>query len=423
MAVQSDPVRLLPFPPSGVPTGVPPATSPSSVLGPATPTSLGSAPLGLGLSSPPTSVSTTSVVPSTIAALPPLLNPSLQPVATPAMVPLYPPKAVSMSSNPYTPAVAPYPITIKPPPSPPQNTANPGQPASRTWGRKWYLSPADLHSRLLVTFPPCPPTLKVLRPIGQGHYATVFEAMDEFPTPAGQRERRVCAVKRIQVTENWTVFEALRLQEAQHLPNVIECPACYYESQRREIWIVMERMDGSVLDILQSGYPITEAMIADIARQTLRALRGLHDMNLVHMDVKPANILYRRLSGQRMEYKLSDFGCVQDQRHKETDELGEFTYMSPEVMLHKVRTTRTDIWNLGISLLHLADREPPLNGWDEADLRRVSRTTLCPQLREPQRWSPELADFISKCLVKDFRFRPDAATLLRHPLFLCHRVK
>lgn len=40
------------------------------------------------------------------------------------------------------------------------------------------------------------------------------------------------------------------------------------------------------------------------------------------------------LQGQRIEYKLSDFGCVQDQRHKETDELGEFTYMSPEVCVH-----------------------------------------------------------------------------------------
>jgi len=289
--------------------------------------------------------------------------------------------------------------------------------SNRTFiSRQRPTTPSDLHRRLLVTFPPRPTALVIRRPVGQGHYAKVFEALEDSGPGA---ERRVCAVKQIPATHEWTALEALRLQQAQAVPNVVECRACYYDAPRRSIWVVMERMEGSLLDILQAGQPFPEAMIADVARQTLRALRGLHTLHYAHLDVKPGNILYRRLQGEGMEYKLSDFGCMQDERDQETDELGEYTYMAPEVALRKARTTRTDIWNLGITLLHLADREPPLNGWDDKlRVELIARTTLCPQLREPERWSPELADFIAKCLVKNHRLRPDAATLLRHPLFL-----
>eukprot|EP00668_Euglena_longa_P006220 GGOE01007377.1.p1 GENE.GGOE01007377.1~~GGOE01007377.1.p1 ORF type:complete len:649 (-),score=149.72 GGOE01007377.1:730-2625(-) len=382
------------------------------------------------LLSPPPSVCSTSVLPPPVVLLPPHSPRAIQPApfrGAPATVPPYTPKMMSTSSN-----LASAPAPHVPRPFAARPSFHPAAPmpadqfGARHWGPKRFMCPADFHRRLLATFPPCPPTLKVLRPIGQGNYARVFEATDEFATENGLRERRVCTVKQIPTTNDWTIFEPLRLQESQHIPNVIQCLGCYYEPQRREIWIATERMDGTVLDVLLSSFPLPEVMITDIAHQTLQALHGLHKLNLVHMDVKPANILYRRLTGQRtgMEFKLADFGCVQDQRNGEVDELGEFTYMSPEVILHQPRTTSTDIWNLGVTLLHLADGEPPLNGWDDnLRVQLIAQTTLCPQLREPQRWSPDLADFISKCLVKDFRFRPDAATLLQHPLFLHHPVK
>eukprot|EP00667_Euglena_gracilis_P002748 EG_transcript_2753 len=375
-----------------------------------------------------TSVSGTSVLPAPVAMVP-THSPRAVPAPWRAPVPPYTSKAVGPPFNPAPAPSGPRPFTTHPyrPGGPPPGQFRPQQWAGppQRFMTPAPAAPADFHRRLVDTFPPCPPTLRVLRPIGQGNYARVFEATGEFPAENGTPERRTCTVKQIPATHDWTMCEALRLKEAQGVPHVLRCFGCYYELQRREIWIATERMDGSVLDILLSSFPLPEAMIADIAYQTLQALRGLHKLQLVHMDVKPANILCRRLPGQRtMEFKLGDFGCVQDQRNGEVDELGEFTYMSPEVILHRPRTTSSDLWNLGVTCLHLADGEPPLNGWDDhLRTQLIAHTTLCPQLREPQRWSPDLGDFIAKCLIKDCHFRPDAAALLDHPLFQRHGLK
>ncbi|KFO18932.1 Myosin-IIIa [Fukomys damarensis] len=85
-----------------------------------------------------------------------------------------------------------------------------------------------------------------------------------------------------------------------------------------------------------------------------------------------------------------------------------------EQQLDATYDARCDTWSLGITAIELADGDPPL-----ADLHpmralfKIPRNPP-PQLRQPELWSAEFSDFISKCLTKDYEKRPTVSDLLQH---------
>ncbi|KAG8573657.1 hypothetical protein GDO81_012485 [Engystomops pustulosus] len=93
--------------------------------------------------------------------------------------------------------------------------------------------------------------------------------------------------------------------------------------------------------------------------------------------------------------------------------------MAPEVIAceQQVDTTydaRCDVWSLGITAIELGDGDPPL-----ADLHPMRALFKIPRnppptLRQPELWSPDFNDFISKCLTKDFEKRPMVSDLMEH---------
>mmetsp|Transcript_96092 Transcript_96092/g.132189 ORF Transcript_96092/g.132189 Transcript_96092/m.132189 type:complete len:112 (+) Transcript_96092:1662-1997(+) len=93
----------------------------------------------------------------------------------------------------------------------------------------------------------------------------------------------------------------------------------------------------------------------------------LHEMKIIHGDIKAANILY---DGKRV--KLSDFGdsrfmdqfvpCLSDASHSGLDfkELhGSILFMAPEVIQGLPYGTRSDIWALGCTLIEIATAQAP----------------------------------------------------------------
>jgi serine/threonine protein kinase len=93
-------------------------------------------------------------------------------------------------------------------------------------------------------------------------------------------------------------------------PNVVEYITSYLTDT--ELWVVMECMDVSLADIISvdpEGVPhLSEAQIARITRDILRALCRIHRLNRIHRDIRSDNILFN----SRGEVKLADFGhCAQ----------------------------------------------------------------------------------------------------------------
>ncbi len=99
----------------------------------------------------------------------------------------------------------------------------------------------------------------------------------------------------------------------------------------------------------------------------MQALTYLHDLDIVHRDLKIENIIFSS-SNQEHSVKLIDFGFAKFCRSPElTERLGTPYYMSPEV-LKKKYDKRCDLWSLGVITFELLTGTLPFLGTDDADL-------------------------------------------------------
>ncbi len=117
-------------------------------------------------------------------------------------------------------------------------------------------------------------------------------------------------------------------------------------------YLVMEQIPGPSLHSLRDRLPLPPERVAEIGARIAFALRDLHGQNVVHLDVKPSNILTRP-GGEAV---LVDFGLA---RHDHMPDLmeaqfripyGTGPYMAPEQILGIRRDSRSDLFALGVLL-------------------------------------------------------------------------
>ncbi len=159
------------------------------------------------------------------------------------------------------------------------------------------------------------------------------------------------------------------------------------------LYLVMEYADQTLAQVLQHR-PLTEDEAREMLRPTLDALAFLHGQNLVHGQLKPANIL-----------------AVGDQLKLASDTMrraGEDTisgkaptaYDPPEAR-HGSSSAAGDIWALGACLFEALTRRPP-SGWRE----RGEAVTL------PAEFPAALRDVVARCLNPSPQYRPSVAELV-----------
>jgi nucleotide-binding universal stress UspA family protein len=187
-------------------------------------------------------------------------------------------------------------------------------------------------------------------------------------------------------------------------------------------YIVMERIVGPTLKSRFDLAPLAIDDVVEIGWKVATALHELHRQHLVHLDVKPSNIMFRA-SGEAV---LIDFGLSRHARLPDLLEeeftlpMGTGPYMSPEQVRHVRHDPRSDLFGLGVLLYHLATGARPFGAPTSVrGLReRLWRAPLPPRAirRDVPPWLQEL---ILRCLEVDpGRRHATAAQLafaLRHP--------
>jgi len=173
-------------------------------------------------------------------------------------------------------------------------------------------------------------------------------------------------------------------------------------------YLVMEYVDGVRLNEWVERAPIAPDEIARLGSALAMALHDLHRQDVVHLDLKPTNVLYRK-SGEAV---IIDFGLAHHSHYPDllAEELrfpvGNWVYMSPEQVLGVRCDPRSDIYALGGLLYELATGRVPFGNPDtRADLRRrLSRDPVPPRalVRETPPW---LQEIILRCLEIDARER------------------
>jgi len=217
----------------------------------------------------------------------------------------------------------------------------------------------------------------------------------------------------------WMFIDEARLAALLEHPNIVQ--VFDFGTMGDDLVLVMELVDGSnvsrLLRAAPPDSPIPWDVALHIAYQTAQALEYAHHvvdengepLEFVHRDVSPANILLSRTG----HVKLTDFGIATVRSRAPTTEdgqvRGKLGYMSPEQVLGKELTGKSDVFTLSTVLAEMLIGEPLFQGESElnillqirdADLRVLARC----ERRIPQ----DIRAVVLRGLQRDPKERPTA---------------
>jgi serine/threonine-protein kinase len=132
------------------------------------------------------------------------------------------------------------------------------------------------------------------------------------------------------------------------------------------LYIAMRLVDGADLAMLIKDGPLGPARALALLAQVAEALDMLHDRGLVHLDVKPANVLVTTRESANEHVYLADFGLTRrgatGHRTRGGDFLGSPTYAAPEHLRGEPVDGRTDEYALTCVLFACLTGRPPFQG-------------------------------------------------------------
>ncbi|KAF7309786.1 Cell division control protein [Mycena indigotica] len=245
--------------------------------------------------------------------------------------------------------------------------------------------------------------------IGRGQFGSVYRALN---LNTGQ----MVAVKRLRL-EGLKEEEVTQLMREVDLVKRLSHPSIVkYEGMARDedtLSIVLEYAEnGSLGQTLKAFGKLNERLVASYVVKILEGLHYLHSSDVVHCDLKAANIL----TTKNGNVKLSDFGVSLNLRAMEReikDVAGTPNWMAPEVIELKGASPKSDIWSLACTVIELLTGRPPYAEIANSlsVMFRIVEDDMPPL---PEGCSSSLEDFLKQCFNKDPTKRPSAELLCEH---------
>lgn len=197
--------------------------------------------------------------------------------------------------------------------------------------------------------------------IGKGGMGTVYRALD--PVLGRFVALKAMAMDMTQASANDHLTRCLteaRLSSRLIHPNIVITYDAGFE--KNMFYMALEFIEGQGLDSPRSeNGPMAPLKAAEIVFNICHALDYIHGKGLVHLDIKPANIMVTRLG----EVKLMDFGIARllNDQGKPREVAGSVRYMSPEQTgADYPNDHRSDIFSLGVVLYELVSGRRPFSG-------------------------------------------------------------
>ncbi|XP_070595512.1 serine/threonine-protein kinase 10 [Erythrolamprus reginae] len=256
---------------------------------------------------------------------------------------------------------------------------------------------------------------EIVGELGDGAFGKVYKAINR--ETGAFAAAKVIETKSEDELEDYMVeIEILATCDHPHIVKLLG--SFYYDSK---LWIMIEFCPGGAVDaiMLELDRGLTESQIQVICRQMLEALNYLHGKKIIHRDLKAGNVLLT-LDG---DIKLADFGVSAKNMktvQKRDSFIGTPYWMAPEVvMCETMKDTpydyKADIWSLGITLIEMAQIEPPHHELNPMRVLLKIAKSDPPTLNYPSKWSRAFRDFLKTALDKNPETRPTATQLLEHP--------
>jgi serine/threonine protein kinase len=250
--------------------------------------------------------------------------------------------------------------------------------------------------------------------IGDGQFGAVYKAKHK-------ESKFILAIKIVSVGENARENEiADEIEVLKSLHH--ECIVSYYGScwSKTNLWILMDYCQfGSLKDIMENlAQTFNEDQIGYICFETLRGLVYLHSKQIIHRDVKAANILVTE-AGQ---IKLGDFGLAQPlSKIKNNFLVGTPQYIPPEALMYQYYDHKSDTWSLGITAIELAEGVAPFSSLVELEkIKQAVFQQPPPTVSNKAKWSTFFISFLESCLMKNPIERLTPTQLLNNPFITKH---
>eukprot|EP01094_Clydonella_sp_ATCC50884_P021002 TRINITY_DN4500_c0_g1_i1.p1 TRINITY_DN4500_c0_g1~~TRINITY_DN4500_c0_g1_i1.p1 ORF type:complete len:582 (+),score=119.75 TRINITY_DN4500_c0_g1_i1:227-1972(+) len=261
-----------------------------------------------------------------------------------------------------------------------------------------------------------PESLRLTAKLGEGAYGCVYKA-----THVATDQEVAIKTVLVGAEEGEGVNEIKKeidiLKQCRH-PNIVSLYGCVQKGN--ELWIMMDYCSiGSVKDFMKKSQKnLTEPQATAVLYYVCKGLCYLHDINIVHYDLKSANILINNEGN----VKIADFGVSYKGDKTLSNKggasvVGTPLFMSPQALNCCDSGWSSDIWSLGVTAIEMIDGNPPYH--DEHVMRAMLLIASGPPatVLHPENFSAKFNAFIARCLQMDDENRPTAEELLEDPLF------
>ncbi|KAM0044710.1 putative mitogen-activated protein kinase kinase kinase STE-STE11 family [Helianthus debilis subsp. tardiflorus] len=252
-----------------------------------------------------------------------------------------------------------------------------------------------------------------LNNIGKGSFGAVSLAVDQ----SGQ----TLAVKSVEKKSNEFLRyleSEIRILKSLSSPHIVKYLGDDVTCEGLSVYrnLHMEYMPNGTLADVAKQHVISTNDVRDYTWCVTSALSYIHARNIVHCDVKGANILLGNTAGTA---KLADFGSAIDVRNITCSTRGSPLWMAPEVIRGEYIGPESDVWSLGCTVIEMITGKPAWQDRGADTLRLIGYSDAVPELETcPTPVPHDLHDFLNKCLKREPSERWSCDQLLQHPFLL-----
>jgi serine/threonine protein kinase len=219
----------------------------------------------------------------------------------------------------------------------------------------------------------------LLEEIGHGGMGTVFRAFD----PTLNREVAIKVLRENLAHDpkflNDFLEEARTAASISH-PHIVQI--YFVGEESAQYYIVMELLKGQTMrEIVEKQGPMNEERALDLAIEVVEGLRAAYKNQMIHGDIKPANIFVTEEVGA----KILDFGLAKLANVEVAPGEGIWGspyYISPERVGQKAEDFRSDVYSLGATLFQMLTGHPPFEGDTPEELAEKRLNEKPPLLRD-----------------------------------------
>ena len=259
---------------------------------------------------------------------------------------------------------------------------------------------------------------EIIKKLGNGSYSVVYKVRRKL-------DNNIYALKKVKLfklkeKERQAALNEVRILASIKSPFIISYKEAFIEESDKSLCIVMEYADDGdlyqkICQYKKMNLLMEESDIWRVFIQMVKGLKILHDLKILHRDLKSANILLFNdgtakigdCNVSKIFYGERDLGYTQT---------GTPYYASPEVWSEAPYNQKSDIWSLGIITYEMLTLNPPFKA---ANMEALYKKIIKGQYNKiNSKYSRDIAEVVRNLLMIDPNDRPTCGEILRYDMVM-----